>query len=228
MKSVIILSGGMDSAVALAALVKEHGEECVTALTFNYGSKHNEREGRSAAALCARYGVQHTTCPLDFVAQHFASNLLSTGGGIPEGHYADPSMKQTVVPFRNGIMLSIAVGYAESMGAGEVVIGAHAGDHPIYPDCRVGFLRAMGKATQLGTYVGVRVRAPFSKLSKAEIAELGEKLGVPFELTYSCYKGGEKHCGRCGTCYERREAFQLAGIQDPTEYEEYQEHNEGV
>ena len=227
MESVIILSGGMDSAVALAALIKGHGADSVTALTFNYGSKHNEREGRSAAALCTRYGVQHTTCPLDFVGQHFASDLLRTGGDIPEGHYADPSMKQTVVPFRNGIMLSIAVGYAESLGAGEVVIGAHAGDHPIYPDCRGEFLRAMGQAVQLGTYVGIRVRAPFSQLSKAEIAELGMRLGVPFELTYSCYKGGEGHCGKCGTCYERREAFQLAGIEDPTDYEGCQKHNEG-
>lgn len=176
-------------------------------------------EGAHAATLAAFYRVEHKVCRLDFIAQHFHSDLLSRGGDIPEGHYADPSMALTVVPFRNGIMLSLAAGYAESIGAEEVIIGNHAGDHPIYPDCRIEFIEAMNQATRAGTYLGVRITSPFVLVSKAYIVHLGHQLGVPMELTYSCYKGGEAHCGKCGTCVERREAFALAGVADPTHYE---------
>jgi 7-cyano-7-deazaguanine synthase len=127
-------------------------------------------------------------------------------------------MKQTVVPFRNGIMLSIAAGVAESVEATGVVIAAHSGDHAIYPDCREPFMQAMGDAIRLGTYAGVRVLRPFIAMSKGEIAARGAALGVDFAQTWSCYKGGEIHCGRCGTCVERREAFQVAGLHDPTQY----------
>lgn len=219
MEAVVILSGGMDSTVALAETWRDYGASQVAALTFDYGSKHNAREGRSAQAIAAHYGVRHVAVSLPFVGEHFASDLLASGGAIPEGHYADPSMKATVVPFRNGIMLSVAVGFAESLGAGIVVYGAHAGDHPIYPDCRPAFLRAMSDAARHGTYAEVRIEAPFMARTKAEIVEEGHSLRVPWGMTYSCYNGREQHCGRCGTCVERREAFTLAGVPDPTDYE---------
>ena len=127
-------------------------------------------------------------------------------------------MKQTVVPFRNGIMLSIAAGFAESLEAQALVIAAHAGDHAIYPDCRQEFMKAMGQAIGAGTYAQIELRRPFIHFTKAEIARRGHKLGVDFSKTWSCYKGGTLHCGRCGTCVERREAFMLAGLPDPTAY----------
>ena len=130
------------------------------------------------------------------------------------------NMKQTVVPFRNAIMLAVATGLAESRGAEGLVIAAHGGDHAIYPDCREEFMRAMGDAMRLGTYAEVKLLRPFIAMTKAEIAAAGAKLGVDFGRTWSCYKGGEVHCGKCGTCVERREAFELAGISDPTVYAE--------
>ena len=138
---------------------------------------------------------------------------------IPEGHYEDVSMKQTVVPFRNGIMLSIATGYAESQGAEMLVIAAHAGDHAIYPDCREDFMKAMGEAMRLGTYATIVLFRPFIRSTKADICDKGQQLGVDYSKTWSCYKGGVIHCGKCGTCVERREAFKVSGVPDPTEYE---------
>ena len=152
------------------------------------------------------------------MAENFKSDLLKTGGDIPEGHYADPSMKKTVVPFRNGIMLSIAAGYAESLDADAIVLGNHFGDHAVYPDCRVDFINPMKEAIEKGTYKGIKLLSPFDTIDKTEIARIGHALNFPFELTYSCYNGEDKHCGKCGTCFERKEAFQLAGIKDPTEY----------
>ena len=128
-------------------------------------------------------------------------------------------MQQTVVPFRNGIMLAIAAGYAESTGAQGLVIAAHSGDHAIYPDCRPAFMNAMAEAIKQGTYAHLEIIAPFLKCTKADILRRGVELGVDYSRTYSCYKGGAKHCGRCGTCVERREAFLLAGVEDPTGYE---------
>ena len=152
---------------------------------------------------------------------YFQSSLLKSGGEIPEGHYAAENMKQTVVPFRNGIMLAVAAGLAESRHAGGVVIAAHAGDHAIYPDCREDFMRAMADAIRLGTYADVALLRPFISMTKSEIARRGHELGVDFSKTWSCYVGGETHCGECGTCVERREAFLLAGLKDPTEYLSY-------
>jgi 7-cyano-7-deazaguanine synthase len=216
MKVVVVLSGGMDSTAALAWAKKFH--EVVGTLTFNYGSKHNAQENVAAANVATRMGVPWRICtlPLDGLLR---SDLLKSGGDIPEGHYADPSMKRTVVPFRNGILLSVAAGYAESIGAEGLVLGNHAGDHAIYPDCREEFTRPMSEAIEAGTYGRIRVLRPFEKLTKADIAKGGTELGAPFELTYSCYNGREKHCARCGTCYERKEAFCVAGIPDPTVYE---------
>lgn len=216
MKVVVLLSGGMDSVTAFHAALREH--DVVAGLSFDYGAKHHARELPMAAWHCAEAGVAHRIATLGFVAEEFASDLLETGGEIPEGHYEESSMKSTVVPFRNGIMLSIAAGFAESHGAEAVVIAAHSGDHAIYPDCRESFLEPMARAIREGTYARIELLRPFVAMDKAAIARRGAELGVDFSRTWSCYKGGEIHCGTCGTCVERREAFQLAGLPDPTAY----------
>jgi len=217
MKALILLSGGMDSVTALHWAAREH--ELAGALSFDYGSKHNHREIPMASWQAARLGVKHDVIKLDFVNRLFASDLLRSGGAIPDGHYADSTMKRTVVPFRNGILLAIACGLAESRGADAVVIAAHGGDHAIYPDCREPFMQAMAGAMKHGTYAGIGLLRPFIDWDKAEIVRRGAALGVDYAHTWSCYKGGELHCGQCGTCVERREAFILAGIGDPTAYE---------
>jgi 7-cyano-7-deazaguanine synthase len=171
-----------------------------------------------AAAHCAKLSVPHWIIPLAFIGEHFSSALLKTGDAIPLGHYEAETMKQTVVPFRNGIMLAIAAGLAESRRARAVVIAAHSGDHAIYPDCREGFLQAMAEAVRSGTYAGVEIRRPFVSWNKAQIARHGANLGIDFAQTWSCYAGEALHCGACGTCVERREAFLLAGLNDPTTY----------
>ncbi|PAW66498.1 MAG: 7-cyano-7-deazaguanine synthase QueC [Opitutia bacterium Tous-C1TDCM] len=216
MQVVVLCSGGMDSVTALHWARREH--DVAVALSFDYGAKHNHREIPCAAAHARDLGIRHETIALDFVDRLFASDLLRSGGDIPEGHYEAANMKQTVVPFRNAIMLSIACGLAESTGATGLVIAAHGGDHAIYPDCREDFMQAFGDAMRLGTYAGVQLLRPFISLSKAEIAAAGAELGVDFARTWSCYKGGDVHCGRCGTCVERREAFLRAGLADPTVY----------
>lgn len=217
MKVVVLCSGGMDS---VAALHWAHWRHTVAAvLSFDYGAKHNHREIPCAVAEAGRLELPHRIIALDFIAKLFTSDLLRTGGDIPEGHYADENMQRTVVPFRNGIMLAAAAGYAESVGAEGLVIAAHGGDHAIYPDCREDFMRAMGDALRLGTYAGIQLLRPFISMTKAQIAAEGARLGVDFSGTWSCYKGGAMHCGKCGTCVERREAFLLAALPDPTPYE---------
>jgi 7-cyano-7-deazaguanine synthase len=218
LKVLVVLSGGMDSSTALAWAMQNH--DVVGALQFWYGSKHNYQEREHAIKVARFYGVPLQMCDLSFVAHAFKSDLLKTGGDIPEGHYADPSMKRTVVPFRNGIMLSIAAGLAESMEAQAIVLGNHFGDHAVYPDCRKSFIEPMKAAIAEGTYAKIELLSPFCEVDKTEIVRIGRKIGVPYELTYSCYKGGEKHCGKCGTCFERKEAFTLAGVDDPTVYEQ--------
>ncbi len=215
-KAIVTLSGGLDSATLLYWSTERYD---VSAVTFDYGSKHNLKEQEAAKELARRAGVRHTLIELPFINSLFKSDLLRSGGSIPEGHYEDSSMRSTVVPFRNGIMLSIAIGFAESCEAGTVLYAAHAGDHAVYPDCRPAFLRAISEAGRAGTYLGVEIKDPFIDLHKKDIVLLGNELEVPFGITYSCYKGGEIHCGRCGTCVERKEAFRLAGIPDPTLYE---------
>ncbi len=217
MKVVVLCSGGMDSVTALYWARAEHAVAAV--LSFDYGAKHNHCEIPLAVEHARMLGVPHQTIPLDFIGRLFASDLLQSGGEIPEGHYADANMKRTVVPFRNGIMLAAACGFAESAGAEGLVIAAHGGDHAIYPDCREDFMRAMGEAMRLGTYAGVQLLRPFIAMDKAGIAAAGARLGVDHARTWSCYKGGAVHCGKCGTCVERREAFLLAGLVDPTKYE---------
>jgi len=215
-KVVVLLSGGMDSVTAFHHVLQE--TEVVAALSFDYSSKHNHRELPLARWHSEQARVPHFAIPLSFMGEYFSSHLLQSGGAIPEGHYEEQSMKQTVVPFRNGIMLSIAAGFAESKGAEGLVIAAHAGDHAIYPDCREAFMQAQADAIRLGTYAGLEVLRPFIAMSKADIVRRGMELGVDYSRTWSCYVGGEIHCGECGTCVERREAFLLAGVPDPAAY----------
>ena len=217
MKVCVLLSGGMDSVAAFYEALGSH--EVVAGLSFDYGAKHNAREIPFAKLHADRNGVLHQIIPLDFMNRLFKSDLLQSGGEIPDGHYAEESMKKTVVPFRNGIMLAIATGYAESIGAEGLVIAAHSGDHAIYPDCREPFMLAMATAMGEGTYAEIQLLRPFIAMDKTAIARRGVELGIDFSETWSCYKGGEIHCGVCGTCVERREAFILAGLPDPTIYE---------
>lgn len=215
-KVVVLLSGGMDSVTALYQAAKDH--EVVASLSFHYGSKHNDKELPMAKWHADKLGVPHLVIPLGFIGEQFSSDLLAKGGEIPKGHYEEQTMKKTVVPFRNGIMLSIAGGFAESKEAQGLVIAAHAGDHAIYPDCREDFMKAMADAIRLGTYAGIEVLRPFIAMTKADIAKRGSEIGVDYLQTWSCYVGGDTHCGECGTCVERREAFMLSGVPDPTPY----------
>lgn len=213
--SVIIVSGGMDS----ITLLYDHKDEIALGISFDYGSNHNAREIPFAKMHCERLGIKHITINLDFMHQYFKSSLLDGAEAIPEGHYADENMKSTVVPFRNGIMLSIAIGIAESNNLDQVFIANHGGDHTIYPDCRPEFINAIDAAATAGTYNNVKVVAPYTKITKSDIARIGKKLGIDYTETWSCYKGGEVHCGKCGTCVERKEALAEAGIEDKTKYE---------
>ena len=212
MKAIIVYSGGMDS----TTLLYQYRDSIGMAVTFTYGARQDEAQLACARENCRILGIRHLVIPLEFMGRYFKSSMFEGGEAIPHGAYDEENMKSTVVPFRNGIMLSIAVGLAESNGFDSVLIANHAGDHAIYPDCRPGFVQAMDAAAQAGTYEGVRIVSPYCDMTKREIALLGKELGVPFEKTYSCYEGRPAHCGGCGTCHERKEA--LAGF-DPTLYE---------
>lgn len=211
-----ILSGGLDS----VTMLHEFRSIIGMAVTFDYGSNHAMREIEMARKNCIRLDIRHLVIPLDFMGEHFCSSLLNGPEAIPEGDYRDETMRSTVVPFRNGIMLAICAGLAESNGLERIMLANHSGDHAIYPDCRPGFIASMRDAVSQGTYNGVVLDAPYTAISKADIVRRGAAIGVDFSLTYSCYRGRERHCGKCGTCVERKEAFRIAGITDPTEYEE--------
>ena len=213
--SLIVVSGGMDS----ITLLHEYADQIAMAVTFDYGSNHAKKEIPFAQLHCQRLGIKHLVIPLSFMHDYFKSSLLEGDAAIPEGHYAAENMKSTVVPFRNGIMLSIACGIAESNGLHKVLIANHGGDHTIYPDCRPEFINAMSSAMQNGTYEHVEIFAPYTNITKGDIARHGKALGIDYAETWSCYRGGDKHCGKCGTCVERHEALLEAGIDDPTEYE---------
>lgn len=206
--SLLILSGGMDSTTMLHEFKNSIG----LAVNFNYGALQNAREAQCARRQCAMLGIELIEIDLAFMGKYFDSALLRSAEDVPEGSYADANMTSTVVPFRNGIMLSIAAGLAESRGLKRVMMANHGGDHAVYPDCRPGFVDAMNAAIKAGTYAGIELRAPYTGLTKADIARRGKELGVDYSLTYSCYKGGEKHCGKCATCIERRQALAAAGI----------------
>ena len=213
--SAIIISGGMDS----VTMLHEYRERIALGISFDYGANHNQKEIPFAKMHCEALGIRHITIPLEFMTKYFKSSLLEGADAIPEGHYADENMKSTVVSFRNGIMLSIAAGIAESNGLDYVMIANHFGDHAIYPDCRKEFIEAMNHAVSSGTYKNIQILAPYTDISKSEIARHGKKLGIDYSTTWSCYKGGEIHCGKCGTCVERKEALRDAGITDTTLYE---------
>lgn len=199
-------------------MLYEYRERIAVGISFDYGSNHNAREIPFARMHCDRLGIKHIVINLGFMTDYFHSSLLEGADAVPEGHYTDDNMKSTVVPFRNGIMLSVAVGIAESNGLKYVMMANHGGDHTIYPDCRPEFVEAFNAAAAAGTYDGVGLLAPYTGITKSEIAAKGKGMGIDYAETWSCYKGGERHCGRCGTCVERREALAEAGITDTTEY----------
>lgn len=208
--ALLVLSGGMDS----TTMLWDYAGSIAAAVTFQYGSNHNIREAECARWNCEQLGIEWIEIDLSFMGKHFKSSLLDGADAIPEGNYDDENMRSTVVPFRNGIMLAVAAGLAESRGLKAVMIANHGGDHAIYPDCRGEFVDAMGAAISAGTYEHIELRAPYTNITKVDIARRGLAAGVDFDLTYSCYKGGEKHCGKCGTCVERMEALRELGIRN--------------
>lgn len=214
--ALMVLSGGMDS----TTMLYQYSPRIYMAVNFTYGSNHNVRELECARYHCRKLGIELLEIDLSFIGTHFHSSLLEGAEAIPSGEYDFDNMKSTVVPFRNGIMLAAAAGLAESNGLTTIMIANHAGDHAIYPDCRKGFIDAMALAIKEGTYEGIHLEAPYTLLSKTEIARIGKRLGLDYSHTYSCYRGLEHHCGTCGTCIERRQALAEAGIDDLTIYEE--------
>lgn len=214
---VLVFSGGMDSTVLLHDLLAQ-GRRPV-AVSFDYGSRHNHRELPMAAKTCTRLGIPHKIIPLSFIGELFSSALLKKGPEIPDGHYTKENVAGTVVPFRNAILMGISVGYAESVGASEVFLASHGGDHALYPDCRREFNEAFDHAVRLGTDHKVHLSFPYEVFDKRQIAEIGRKLGVDFTCTWTCYKGGQRHCGVCAACLERMEALGKKDGLDPTPYE---------
>lgn len=212
--SAIILSGGLDSVTLLYNRQKEIG----LAITFDYGSNHAKKEIECAKWHCNKLDIEHIIIELPFIHKHFDSSLLKGSNAVPTGSYNNNNMTSTVVPFRNGIMLSIAAGIAESKSLQNLLIANHFGDHAIYPDCTLKFIKSMSDAITNGTYRHININAPYTMLSKADIVKIGGKLNIDYSKTYSCYKGGDKHCGECATCIERKEAFVKAEIKDTTEY----------
>lgn len=215
---IVLLSGGLDSTV-LTAHQLAAGEQ-VEAVSVHYGQRH-DKELRAAAEVASALGIRHDVVDLSALRPHLSGSALTDAAvDVPEGHYSAPSMAATVVPNRNAIMLMVAVGIAVARGHGTVATAVHAGDHPVYPDCRPEFIIAASEAARLGTtgYGDVTIQAPFVTWTKEDIARRGAELAAPVHLSWSCYQGGGIHCGRCGTCVERAEAFHLAGVADPTEY----------
>lgn len=216
-KVLLSLSGGMDSSVLLSWLL--YNQYDVQAVSFFYGSKHNQYENPMAQKLCDYYKVPWTLLNLSSVFQGFRSSLMKEGEAIPEGHYTDETMSSTVVPSRNIIFLSLLSGVAWSHDIPQIALAIHSGDHAIYPDCRPEFYKSMDLSLFLGTGGRVQIMAPFVNMDKKDLVQLGHTLGTPFELTRTCYKDQEIACGKCGSCVERLEAFSLNGLKDPLSYE---------
>ncbi len=217
MKTALVYSGGLDSSVLMHQLLAD-GDQ-VIALSVDYGQRHRvelEYAQRTAEALQVEWRLVDLSNIRQLVS---CSSLTSPEIAVPHGHYAEQSMKQTVVANRNMIMLSVAAGWAINQRADRLAYAAHTGDHAIYPDCRPEFVEAVGRAIHLADWHEIYLYSPFLELTKSQIVARGAELGVDFSRTWSCYEGGEIHCGRCGTCFERREAFLEAGVSDPTRYE---------
>jgi 7-cyano-7-deazaguanine synthase len=225
MRAAVCFSGGMDS-TTLATMYLKSGYS-LDLLSFNYGQRHRRRELGAAEDVAAHlFGlgiapVGHKIVDLSSLAGLLpGSSLTDSGVDVPDGHYAEESMRMTVVPNRNAIMANIAIGIASASGADIVAMGMHAGDHAVYPDCRPEFVKSL-RQTMVHALKGFhtpRLETPFLRMTKTQIAETGALLGAPLGLSWSCYKGGSLHCGTCGTCTERKEAFKDAGLTDPTEY----------
>lgn len=219
-KTVAVISGGMDS-VTLAHMLHNEGHDLIL-ISFNYGQRHKKE--LEFAKMCGdRLGVPHHIVDLSGLNALLAnSSLTNSDIDVPDGHYAAETMKQTVVANRNSIMMNIAAGLAVTYGAQHLATGVHGGDHYIYPDCRPAFIKALDTLLTVANegFIDAKftVLAPYLYWTKADIAAAGNVIGVPWEETWSCYKGGDIHCGACGTCFERREAFIEAGVPDPTLY----------
>jgi len=219
MPTLVICSGGLDS-VSLAHVTHAEGDLALL-VSFDYGQRH-AKEVEFAAACAARLGVPHRLIDMRGIGAALTGSALTDDVDVPDGHYAEETMRITVVPNRNAIMLAIAFGVAAAEGCDRVATAVHGGDHFIYPDCRPAFTEAFDamQRAALDGYADVRLWTPFVQRSKADIVTAGAAVGTPFAETWSCYKGGARQCGRCGTCVERREAFHLAGVADPTDYED--------
>jgi len=218
-KTLCVISGGMDSATLLYLAAKEEGD--VEAVSFNYGQRH-QKELVYAVVQCARLNIPHDVIDISAITPFIGGSALTDDIEVPDGHYASANMAVTVVPNRNAIMLSIAYGVAVARGIEVIGAAMHSGDHAIYPDCRPAFVEAFDQMQRLAVdgygHPNIRLWTPFINKTKTEIASIGQGLQVDYSNTWSCYKGEEFHCGTCGTCYERKEAFQDSGVPDGTEY----------
>lgn len=215
-KAVVIYSGGMDSFTILNKAYKEGYE--LYALTFDYGQKHS-KEIAYATRVCEELGISHRIIDITAINQLLQSSSLTSSIEIPEGHYADDNMKSTMVPNRNMILLSLAIGYAIDIGASKVFYGAHSGDHAIYPDCRPEFVHAMNDVARIANYEPVEIVTPYLSGDKITILKDGLAMGLDYGKSWTCYNGRDKACGKCGSCVERLEAFELNNAIDPLEYE---------
>lgn len=216
-KTIVVYSGGLDSTTLLYHLRAEGHE--VKALSVNYGQRHLARESAAAEAICRGLGVEWRTADLTGLVAFFGCNALTNhGAALPHGGYAADTIGTTTVPNRNMVLLSVGIAWAASLGFDAVAFGAHGGEHTNYPDCQPPFAEAMDRTAALCDFRPIRVLAPFVHWVKTDIVRRGADLGVPFELTWSCYAGGESHCGKCSTCEDRRVAFRRAGVPDPTAY----------
>lgn len=219
MHTLVICSGGLDSVTLAHQVAKDHA--LAGLVSFDYGQRHKKE--LEFAAWCAKcLNVRHTVVNIASIGALLNGSALTDDVTVPDGHYAEQTMRITVVPNRNAIMLTIAYGMAAARKLDAVGAAFHGGDHFIYPDCRPAFVSAFAEMQNaaLDGMAKIELHAPFLHSTKADIVAAGASLDVPFSETWSCYKGGDKHCGRCGTCVERREAFDLAGVADPTEYED--------
>lgn len=219
MNTCVVCSGGLDSITLAYKVARE--EKLSALISFDYGQRHKKELG-FAKACADRLGVPHTIVDITTIGAQLTGSALTDEVDVPDGHYAKETMRITVVPNRNAIMLSIAYGIASARGLDAVATAVHGGDHFIYPDCRPGFIKSFEDMQNhaLEGFANIRLYTPFLDADKTEIAREAGRLNVPIDQTWSCYRGGDIHCGRCGTCVERREALELANVEDPTPYED--------